>query len=261
MILDDIAAATAKRVSKAKESVPLKVMQRRSYAIARGDFRFEKAIKEEKISFICEVKRASPSKGMISENFPYIEIARDYEEAGADAISVLTELDYFLGSDRYLSEIKKNVDIPLLRKDFVIDSYQLYEAKVLGADAVLLICALLDTETIKKYLKTCESLGLCALVEVHSEKELDSAVTAGAKIIGINNRNLKTFEVNLKTFTNLRPLVPNGVLVVAESGIKTTEDIAVIRDAGVDAVLIGETLMRSEDKKMTLKNLREEGEV
>lgn len=261
MILDDIAAATSKRVSKAKESIPLKVMQRRAYEITRGDFRFEKALKEEGISFICEVKKASPSKGMISENFPYIEIARDYEEVGADAISVLTEPDYFLGNDRYLSEIKQNVNIPLLRKDFIIDNYQLYEAKVLGADAVLLICALIDIETIKKYLEICESLGLCALVEVHTAKELESAVTAGAKIIGINNRNLKTFEVNLKTFTSLRPLVPKGVLVVAESGIKTTEDIAVIRDAGVDAVLIGETLMRSEDKKMTLKNLREEGEV
>ncbi len=261
MILDDIAAATEKRVDTAKKNISLEEMQSKAYEMQKGDFCFDKVLRVKDISFICEIKRASPSKGMISESFSYLDIAREYEEAGADAISVLTEPNYFFGCDRYLSEIKQQVRIPLLRKDFIIDEYQIYEAKVLGADAVLLICAMLDTKTIKKYLEICERLGLSALVEAHTAKEVEGAITAGAKIIGINNRNLKTFEVDIKTFANLRPLVPKGILVVAESGIKTTEDMKTIRNVGADAVLIGETLMRSEDKKLMLKNLRGEGEL
>ena len=259
MILDDIAAATVKRVNIAKATVPLEEMRKRAYEMQKGDFRFEKALRAKNISFICEIKRASPSKGMISQSFSYLDIAREYEAAGASAISVLTEPDYFLGSDHYLSEIKQHVNIPLLRKDFTIDEYQLYEAKVLGADAVLLICALLDTETIKRYLEICQSLGVSALVEAHNAKEVESAIEAGAKIIGINNRNLKTFEVKLETFINLRPLIPKDIVVVAESGIKTLEDMATIGRVGVDAVLIGETLMRSKDKSEALKNLKGEG--
>jgi indole-3-glycerol phosphate synthase len=193
---------------------------------------------------------------VISEDFPYLDIAREYEAAGACAISVLTEPDFFQGSNRYLSEISQQVKVPLLRKDFTIDEYQIYEAKVIGADAVLLICALLDTDTIRHYVEICNNLGLSALVEANTAQEVESAVAADAKIIGVNNRNLKTFEVHLETCTALRPLVPDGVLFVAESGIQTAEDIAILRQAGVDAVLIGETLMRSNDKSTALQNLR-----
>lgn len=259
MILDTIAAATTKRVTTAKEVIPLAEIRKRALEMPVGNFQFETALREPGISFICEVKKASPSKGVISEDFPYPNIALEYEAAGASAISVLTEPDFFQGSNRYLSEIRQQVKIPLLRKDFTIDEYQLYEAKVIGADAVLLICALLDSEIIRQYINLCNRLGLSALVEAHTAREVDSAVSAGAKIIGINNRNLKTFEVNLETCARLRPLVPKEILFVAESGIKTADDIVALRQAGVDAVLIGETFMRSTDKKAALEKLRGDG--
>ncbi|NLT13738.1 MAG: indole-3-glycerol phosphate synthase TrpC, partial [Clostridiales bacterium] len=217
---------------------------------------FETALKKPGLSFICEIKKASPSSGIIAADFPYLDIARDYERAGADAISVLTEPVYFLGRSEYLKEIREHVSIPVLRKDFIIDDYQLYEARVIGADAVLLICTLLDTKLLRRYLHVCDELGLSALVEAHNETEIQSALSAGARIIGVNNRDLKTFEVDLGNCMCLRPLVPKDIIFVAESGIKTPEDIEILRNAGVDAVLIGETLMRSPDKKAVIKKLK-----
>lgn len=219
-------------------------------------FPFEKAIAKDDISFICEVKRASPSKGIIAEDFPYVEIAKDYEKAGADCISVLTETDYFLGNDKYLREINDTVSIPTIRKDFIIDEYMIYEAKLLGASCVLLIAALLDTETLKEYMKICDSLGLSALVEAHDEDEIRSAAAAGARMIGVNNRNLKDFTVDIHNSGRLRGLVPKDILFVAESGIRTAQDIKVLRENGVNAVLIGETLMRSTDKGAMLADLK-----
>lgn len=202
------------------------------------------------------MKKASPSKGIIAEDFPYLEIAREYEQAGADCISVLTETDYFKGEDRFLREINDAVQIPTIRKDFIIDEYMIYEAKLLGASCVLLIAALLDTETIRQYKAICDQLGLSALVEAHDEAETASALAAGARMVGVNNRNLKDFTVDIHNSTRLRELVPRNVLFVAESGIKTAEDIAELVSAGVNGVLIGETLMRSPDKARMLDELR-----
>jgi indole-3-glycerol phosphate synthase len=265
MILDTIAVAAKKRVETLKNSISPDEMRCLALAESRpgavsaypaGAFSFEAALKKPGISFICEVKRASPSKGIIAQDFPYLDIAREYEGAGAAAISILTEPDYFLGSTAYLTDICQHVSLPLLRKDFIIDEYQLYESKAIGADAVLLICALHDTQTIRNYISICDGLGLSALVEAHDEAEINSAVSAGARIIGVNNRDLKTFEVKLENSIKLRPLVPPHILFVAESGIKTADDIAVLTKAGVDAVLIGETLMRSHDKKAMLDKLK-----
>lgn len=262
MILDTLAKSSRHRVEEAKKGVTLDTLKSLIYCNNivqsfhnRGDFAFEKALKEKGISYICEVKKASPSKGVIAENFPYLDIAKDYEEAGATAISVLTEPEYFKGCNTYLTEISQNINIPVLRKDFTVDEYQLYEAKVIGADAVLLICTLLDTDTIQRYIKICDDLGLSALVEAHTKEEVDSAIKAGARIIGVNNRNLKTFEVNINNSTSLRKNVPQNILFVAESGIQTSNDISTLINAGVDAVLIGEALMRSSNKKEMLASL------
>jgi indole-3-glycerol phosphate synthase len=217
---------------------------------------FEQALSVPGLSFICEVKKASPSKGVIAEDFPYLQIAEEYEAAGAAAISVLTEPEYFLGSDQYLREIAARVKIPVLRKDFVIDAYQIYEAKILGAQAVLLICALLDTATLAQYIVTAGELGLSALVEIHNEAEAEQALAAGARIIGINNRDLSTFNVDLGLSARLRKLIPAGIITVAESGLKSPDDLRALKDAGIDAVLIGESLMRSADKKQFLAELK-----
>lgn len=256
MILDVLAAATRKRVEKHKQNVSFEDIRLKALSMPKGDFNFEKSLKKDDIAFICEVKKASPSKGLIAKDFPYLDIAKDYDKAGASAISVLTETDYFLGDDKYLKEISQQVSIPTLRKDFTIDEYQIYEAKVLGASAVLLICSLLDTDTIKKYIDICDILGISALVEAHDEIEIQSAIKAGARVIGVNNRNLKTFEVNINNCIKLRKLVPDDVIFVAESGIKTADDINILRKANVNAVLIGETLMRSNDKKTEFDKLR-----
>lgn len=260
MILDDLAQATRRRVEAKKQEIPFEQVQRQAMALEKQEesflFPFEKAIAKDDISFICEVKRASPSKGIIAEDFPYVEIAKDYEKAGADCISVLTETDYFLGNDKYLREINDAVSIPTIRKDFIIDEYMIYEAKLLGASCVLLIAALLDTETLKEYMKICDSLGLSALVEAHDEDEIRSAAAAGARMIGVNNRNLKDFTVDIHNSGRLRGLVPKDILFVAESGIRTAQDIKVLRENGVNAVLIGETLMRSTDKGAMLADLK-----
>lgn len=263
MILDEIAESAKLRVEKNKQKISLKAIRERAEKAAsgrsgkRGDkFSFEKALRGEDISFICEVKRASPSKGMIAEYFPYLDIAEEYESAGAAAISCLTEPKYFMGSDRYLEEIASCTNIPVLRKDFTVDAYQIYEAKALGASAVLLICSILDNGQLKEYLEITESLGLSALTEAHDEGEIERALTCGAGILGVNNRNLKEFTVNVENSLRLRKYVPENVIFVAESGISTAEDIEKLRRGNVQAVLIGETLMRSADKKAALAALR-----
>lgn len=258
MILDTLAKAAALRVAKVKTLYPHDQMEQTARSLPAGGFQFEKALKTPGISFICEVKKASPSRGVIAEEFPYLDIALDYEAAGASAISVLTEPEYFLGKDEYLQEISQKVSLPVLRKDFTVDPYQIYEAKVLGASAVLLICALLDTDTLRQFIGICDSLGISALIEAHDEDEIHSALNAGARLIGVNNRNLKTFEVDFNNSIRLRSLVPPSVLFAAESGVKTPEDIKRLYEARVNAVLIGETLMRSPDKKAELDRLRED---
>jgi len=256
-ILQEIADRTRERIEARKKEQPLnKLIEQVSSVSATHDFPFEKALRGNDIAFICEVKRASPSKGIIAEDFPYTDIAKDYERAGATAISVLTEPYYFKGDDRYLSEIADTVSIPLLRKDFTVDEYMIYEAKALGASAVLLICAILDKEILTSYLNVAHSMGLSVLVEAHSEAEVKMALAAGARIIGVNNRDLKTFKVDVNLSNRLRKMVPQDVIFVSESGIQTAEDVDILRKNGVDAVLIGETLMRSADKKAVLAELR-----
>ncbi|MCH5303866.1 MAG: indole-3-glycerol phosphate synthase TrpC [Ruminococcus sp.] len=256
MILETIAEANRIRYNEIEKNVSLEQIKSKALKLdSNTGFPFEKALSENGISYICEVKKASPSKGIIAEDFPYLKIAKEYEQAGASAISVLTEPKWFKGSDSYLKEIAETVKIPVLRKDFTVCEYQIYEAKLLGASAVLLICAILDEDTIRDWIKICDSLGLSALVEAHTEEEVKTALNAGARIIGVNNRNLKDFTVDLKTCINLRSLVPSEKLFVAESGIKTADDISDLRNAKVDAVLIGETLMRAEDKKKALTEL------
>ncbi len=239
--LENMVASTQKRVEQIQSAY---------------DYPFETALRGEGISFICEVKKASPSKGIIAEHFPYLEIAADFEAAGAAAISVLTEPQYFLGSGAYLQEISQSVTIPTLRKDFILDPVQIFEAKLWGAAAVLLIAEILNEAKLKDFIALAESLGLSALVESHSLPELEKSLRAGARIVGVNNRNLDTFAVDLMTSVRLRAYVPRDVVFVAESGISTAEDIALLCENHVDAVLIGETLMRSPDKKAALASLR-----
>ena len=257
MILDEIAERTRQRVAEEKAAVPLSEMKKRALATdANTGFPFKKALGGDDISFICEVKRASPSKGMIAEDFPYLDIARDYERAGAAAISCLTEPFWFKGKDEYLTEIASAVSIPVLRKDFTVDEYMIYQAKILGASAVLLICSILSREQLAEYLGIAHSLGLSALVEAHDEEEVRTALSVGAGIIGVNNRDLKTFTVDIHNSARLRKLVPPEVMFVSESGIRTAADVAALRENGTNAVLIGETLMRSPDKKAALAELR-----
>lgn len=257
MILEEIAARTVQRVAEEKAAVPLSEMKKRAEALdANTGFPFRKALSGDEISFICEVKRASPSKGLIAPDFLYLDIARDYERAGASAISCLTEPFWFKGRDEYLAEISNAVTIPVLRKDFTVDEYMIYQAKTLGASAVLLICSILSKEQLSEYLGIAHSLGLSALVEAHDEDEVRTALSVGAGIIGVNNRDLRTFTVDINNSARLRKLVPPEILFVSESGIKTAADIEALRSNGTNAVLIGETLMRSPDKKAALDELR-----
>lgn len=255
-ILDKLAEYARERTKQAMSIVPVEEARRNAESMPKGNFLFEAALKKTGISFICECKKASPSKGIIARDFPYLEIARQYEAAGADAISVLTEPKWFLGSDKYLSEIAASVSIPCLRKDFTVHEYMIYQAKTLGASAVLLICAILDKGRLREYISVCDSLGISALVEAHDEYEIETAVMSGARIIGVNNRNLKSFSVDIHNSSRLRKLVPPDILYVAESGIKTHEDIEKLSLQSTDAVLVGETLMRSADKKAALRKLR-----
>lgn len=316
MILDEIAEKTKERVAEQKKKVPLEEMKRRALDIVAREtdngsspyskFPFRDNLAADGISFICEVKKASPSKGLIAPDFPYVEIAKEYEAAGASAISVLTEPFYFQGSNQFLMDIKKEVNIPLLRKDFTVDEYMIYEAKVIGASAVLLICAILDDEQLASYLQLAHELGMSALVEAHDEEEVRRAIACGAGIIGVNNRDLRTFTVDIMNSVRLRKLIPDMVpakrspmkestkgstkgsgtdtvcdvrsdiesdrgpdpfvecsvhqkmVYVSESGIKTKEDIDRLKANGTDAVLIGETFMRSSDKKKLFAELRGE---
>lgn len=258
-ILDQLAGHARRRIEEAKQTVPLEVLRRQALALPKGDFAFEKALRKDGLSFICECKKASPSKGLIAPDFPYLQIAREYEAAGADCISVLTEPKWFLGSDQYLREISQAVSIPCLRKDFTVDEYMLYQAKLLGASAVLLICAILTEAQIKGYLHICDDLGLSALVEIHNEEDAEAALRAGARVIGVNNRNLKDFTVDPDNSRRLRSLIPRDVLFISESGVKSPADVARVRELGADGVLVGEALMRAADKKAALAGLR--GEV
>ena len=255
-ILDELAAYALVRVEEAKKKVSLEEVKAKALALPKGDFEFEKALKKDDIAFICECKKASPSKGIIAENFPYLDIAKEYEAAGADCISVLTEPKWFLGSDEYLKEITNTVATPCIRKDFTVDEYMIYEAKVFGAKAVLLICTILSTDKIKEYIGICDELGISALVETHNEDEVHMAIEAGARIIGVNNRNLKDFTVDTDNSRRLREIIPRDVVFVSESGVKDANDIKLLREIGADAVLIGETLMRSPDKKVMLDTLK-----
>ena len=256
MILEQIAADTRLRLEQEKQEISLQQMIQKAQSLpVSHSFPFEQMLKKPGIHYICEVKKASPSRGLIAPDFPYLEIAKEYEAAGAGAISCLTEPKYFLGRKEYLKEITDTVKIPVLRKDFTVDPYQIYEAKTLGAHGVLLICALLDIKTLNTYIQICDSLGLSALVEVHDEQEMASAIAAGARVIGVNNRNLKDFTVDITNSTRLRGLAPKDTLFVAESGIKTPEDIRTLKEANVNGVLIGETLMRSPDKRAMLETL------
>ena len=255
-ILDQLADYARLRVEEAKKLLPPEELHRRALSLPKGDFPFEKALQKDGISLICECKRASPSKGLIAPEFPYLPIAKEYEAGGADCISVLTEPKWFLGSDQYLREIAGTVSVPCLRKDFTVDKYMIDQAKVLGAAAVLLICAILTEEQIEAYLSLCDELGLSALVEVHDERETKTALRAGARIIGVNNRNLKDFSINPDNSRRLRAMVPREVLFISESGVKGPEDVAKLRHMGADGVLVGETLMRAQDKKAALAELR-----
>lgn len=255
-ILDELAEYAKVRVKEAKKLRPLDVVKTEALSKPKGDFEFEKALKKDGMSFICECKKASPSKGIIAEEFDYLTIAKDYEAAGADCISVLTEPKWFLGSDQYLQEITDAVSIPVIRKDFTVDEYMIYEAKLLGAKAVLLICAILTEEQIREYIRICDTLGISALVEAHDEAEIQMAVRAGARVIGVNNRNLKDFSVDTSNSRRLRQMIPDDVVFVSESGIKDASDIKLLNEAKVDAVLIGETLMKAQDKAAKLKELR-----
>ena len=257
-ILDELADAARLRVEEAKRNLSLTGLRQAAEALPKGDAPFRKSLSGPELAFICECKKASPSKGLIAQTYPYLEIAQAYEAAGTDAISVLTEPTRFLGSEEQLREIASTVKLPCLRKDFTVDAYMIYEAKTLGAAAVLLIVAILDEKQLMDYLALCRELGLSALVEAHNEPEIETALRAGAKIIGVNNRNLHDFTVDTDNSRRLRRLIPPGILFVSESGVKTAEDVQRLREIGADAVLVGETLMRAEDKASKLRELRGE---
>ena len=255
-ILDELAAYATERVATLKQSVSLRDVRALAEAKPSPNFAFEKALKTPDIAFICECKKASPSKGLIAPDFPYLQIAKDYEAAGANCISVLTEPKWFLGSNEYLREITDAVSIPCIRKDFTVDEYMIYEARALGASAVLLICSILDDAQLDDFRALADELGLTALVEAHDEREVERALKAGGRVVGVNNRNLKDFSVDTGNSRRLRELIPGDVLYVSESGVQNADDIAMLRDIGADAVLIGETLMRAPDKTVKLNELR-----
>jgi indole-3-glycerol phosphate synthase len=262
-MLDPIAAHARERVGAAKERLPFASLEERALARREGKapFAFERALSAPELSFICEVKKASPSKGVIAEDFPYLRIAKEYEDAGAAAVSVLTEPKYFMGSDEYLQEIADALAIPVLRKDFVVDRYQVYQAAALGAEAALLICAILDADTLALCIRDCNRLGISALVETRTEAEIRMALDAGARVIGVNNRDLRTFQVDLMVSVRLRRSIPGSALFVSESGIRSAADIRTLtkHDEGeraLDAALIGESCMRATDKKRYLQELR-----
>ena len=257
-ILEEIAARTRERIAKEKSRISVSELENRIQEVnknARQKITFLQALQKDGMSYICEVKKASPSKGLIAPDFPYLAIAKEYEQAGASAISCLTEPFYFQGADQYLREISAAVQIPVLRKDFTVDEYMIYQAKSLGASAVLIICAILDDGELRAYRQLAKELGLDALVEAHDEYEVDRVLNLGAEIVGVNNRDLRTFQVDMNNSIRLRKMAPDNVVFVSESGIRTPEDIRILYENKVDGVLIGETLMRSPDKKAALESL------
>ncbi len=263
MILDELANLTRARIEKQMAAYSpedarrdAELMADREMEVQEFDYPFEEALGREGLSIISEVKKASPSKGVIAEDFPYLEIATTYEEAGADAISCLTEPDRFRGSDEYLKDIVKKVSIPVLRKDFTVDPYMIYQAKLMGASAVLLIAAILSDEELKSYFDIADRLGLSCLFEAHDAEEVKRCLAAGARILGVNNRNLKDFSVDITNSVRLREMVPSDIIFVSESGIEKPEDVKVLKENGTDAVLIGEMLMRSSDKKSLIAELK-----
>ena len=258
-ILDKLADLSRERAKREQETVSAEELREQAKALGKGNGEaFLSALKKPGISFICEIKKASPSKGLISPDFPYLKIAEAYEQAGADCISCLTEPEYFLGSDDIFREVREKVNLPMLRKDFTVCEYQLDQARVMGANAALLIVSLMDERTLAAYLEHCEELGIAALVETHDEEEIRTAVSAGAKIIGVNNRNLKDFSVDFGNAARLRDRIPPECIYVAESGVRTPEDVQRLRQIGADAALIGETLMRAEDPGTMLRLLKGE---
>ena len=258
-ILDKLAELSRARAATEQEKVPEAALREQAKSLGKGNGEaFLSALTKPGISFICEIKKASPSKGLISPDFPYLKIAETYEAAGADCISCLTEPEYFLGSDAIFREVRAQVSLPMLRKDFTVSAYQLDQARVMGANAALLIVSLLDVKTLETYLERCEELGIAALTETHDGEEIRRAVSAGAKIIGVNNRNLKDFSVDFSNAARLRDRIPAGCVYVAESGVRTPEDVQRLRQIGADAALIGETLMRAEDPASALKALKQE---
>lgn len=256
MILDELAKYSKYRVEEAKKKLDLEEIKKKAESKVKGEHNFFKALSKEGLNFICEIKKASPSKGIIAEKFDYLSIAKEYEKAGASAVSVLTEPKWFLGSNEIFKEVRNVLGLPMLRKDFTVDEYQIYEAKLLGADAILIIVSITSLENIKKYLEICENLGLDALVETHNEEEIEIALEAGAKIIGVNNRNLKDFSINFDNAKKLREKVPKNIIYVVESGLKDKNDIRDIINLDANAVLIGEAIMRAENKEAFIKDLK-----
>ena len=263
MILDELAQLTRARIEKQKQDYSFEDIKRdaemmaaREMEVQEFDYPFEEALSKKGLSIISEVKKASPSKGVIAEDFPYLEIAKTYEASGADAISCLTEPDRFKGSDEYLKAIVKEVSIPVLRKDFTVDPYMIYQAKLMGASAVLLIAAILSDEELKEYFEIADTLGLSCLFEAHDAEEVKRCLAAGARIVGVNNRNLKDFTVDINNSIRLRELVPEDIIFVSESGIESPADVQVLKENGTDAVLIGEMLMRSDDKSGLIKAMK-----
>lgn len=260
-ILQTIAAHARTRVAADRAKISLEELKALCQEAGPGQGeQFVSALNRPGLSFLCEIKKASPSKGLISPDFPYLDIARAYEAAGADGVSCLTEPKWFLGSDDIFRQVRQTISLPMLRKDFTVDEYQIYQARLMGANAVLLIVSLLDGETLKGYLELCRSLGLAALVETHDGQEVDAALNAGAEIIGVNNRNLKDFSVDFSNAARLRDRIPPGVLYVAESGLTGPEDAAALKRLGADAALVGEALMRAPDKGAMLASLRRAAE-
>lgn len=257
MILDDIVAKQKIRIEHEKKEKNIEILKQEVLSLPLSEkFFFEESLKSKDFAFICEIKKASPSKGVIVEDFPYIDIAQEYEQAGAAAISVLTEPNFFKGNDKYLKDVSDTVNIPVLRKDFIIDEYQIYQAKLIGADAILLICAILDETTLNKFLNLAKSLKLSCLVETHNEEEVKKALNSGANILGVNNRDLKTFTVDINTSLKLRKLIPENKILISESGIKTAQDIKILKENGFNGALIGESMMLSKNKVQFLSELK-----
>lgn len=257
MILDELTDYAKQRVLIDMKKISFDEIKEQALSLKKSTFEFEKVLKKSKPAIICEVKKASPSKGVICENFDYLKIAQNYVVSGADCISVLTEPKWFLGSDQIFSEIRDNINIPMLRKDFTVSEYQLYQAKIMGADAVLLICAVLDTNTIHNCLEICDTLGLSAVVETHNTNEISSALSAGARIIGVNNRNLKSFSVDINNSKKLRSFIPDDITFIAESGIQSPRDGIDLITNGADALLIGEALMKSDNVQQFITQIKE----